>query len=214
MKFISLVTAGTGQDRSRFNEWMLQRCAPDLAITVQRCAVNTLESNPVADLVLETWAESTDVLAAIHSAPLLERASVTTYQVAEWIEKDELRAPGTPTPAVKLIAAWEGRADVARTETRRHWDEHVPLANRIHIGCVRYVRNWIEALAMSSAAYPPAYQGIAFQYFRTRDDLEQRSFDRPESVQVIQDDVGDFIAACDVMIATEYVFQSSRSSPE
>lgn len=136
---------------------------------------------------------------------------MVSYRVTELVEKDELRTAGAPTPAVKLIAAWQARTDIARTEARRHWDEHVPLANRIHIGCVRYVRNWVDALAMSSSACPRPYQGIAFQYFRTREDLEQRSFDTPQSVHVIQNDVAEFIASFDVLIASEYIFEAGSA---
>lgn len=117
-----------------------------------------------------------------------------------------------PTPGIKLVAAWIGRDDVAREDLRRHWDEHVPLANRIHIGVRRYVRNWVTALASAPTPFPPPYQGFAFQYFDSQADLIERSFDRPESVQIIADDVADFISSHEVLLTTEYLAQGALTN--
>ena len=99
---------------------------------------------------------------------------------------------------------WIGRSELTPAEQRRHWDEHVPLANRIHVGCTRYVRNWVEAPTANHGAAAPPYQGIAMQHFLTEQDLRERSFDSPTSVQVIKDDVAEFIAEHLVLQTIEY----------
>ena len=108
---------------------------------------------------------------------------------------------------MKLIAAWEARDDVTRTEVRRHWDEHVPLANRIHVGCAALRAQLGRCVGCELEPSARPYQGFAFQYFRTQQDLVERSFDRPESRAIIEADVADFLASCDVLLATEYVFE-------
>lgn len=206
MKFLSLIRA-RAIPAAELCRWILDDFAPQLSRHGIRCAISVLsEPAPnIADVVLETWTADPGDIDHVHAPELLQRAEIATYQIAESIEKDELQCSGSPTPAVKLIAAWEAREDVARTEVRRHWDEHVPLANRIHVGCERYVRNWVEALVFSSACYPRPYQGFAFQYFRTHRDLVERSFDKPESQAVIDADVGEFLSRFDVLLTTEYV---------
>jgi hypothetical protein len=206
-KFISLVRSRSG-DSLALRRWLLEEFAPQLARAGLPCAVNVVgePSANLAHVVLETWAADPADVARIHTSKVLEQAHLVTYLVREWIEKDELGAAGSPTSAIKLIAAWEAREDVARTDVRRHWDEHVPLANAIHIGCVRYVRNWVDGLAASSEYYPRSYQGFACQYFRSHQELVERSFDRPENRAVIEADVADFLTRFDVLLTTEYLF--------
>jgi hypothetical protein len=214
VKFISFLAAGqdAGQDAPAFCNWVLHEFAPALAPQVRGLVVNCVlpaASAPVWDIVIETWCDPEPELSMLDTPELRARAARSvTFAVDELVGKDNGFARGQPTIGVKLIAPWTGRDDVSRTEIRRHWDEHVPLANRIHIGCERYVRNWVTSLVMAPTPYPPAYQGIAFQYFASQQDLVERSFDKPESVQVITDDVADFLASCDVLVTREYLLKA------
>lgn len=157
--------------------------------------------------VLEVWHGTRNAAGLSLSALDDVIAKRATYRVTELVEKDTGVEPGWPTAGVRLIVPWIGRHDVSPTELRRHWDEHVPLANRIHVGVSRYVRNWVEG---SDAGAPP-YQGIASQHFATVQDLLERSFDSPESVPVIMNDVADFIAEPVVLQVIEYRRQTTAA---
>lgn len=211
MKIITFLSAT--EDAEEFGQWMLATFAPSLASRTNGCCVNRVMPGgpaPEWDVVLETWSDSDDLLSLLDSPELRRRASrIASYKTLEIVEKDEGVQRAGPTPGIKLIAAWVGRNDVARDELRRHWDEHVPLANRIHIGVQRYVRNWVEAVAAATMPFPPAYQGVAFQYYASHQDLIDRSFDKPESVQIIADDVADFISHHAVFLTTEYLIKSA-----
>ena len=157
--------------------------------------------------VLEIWNEEPDVP---WNEAEIDRyvARRVAYRVTELVGKDVGPQRQWPTPGPKLIVPWIGRADITPVEQRRHWDEHLPLANRIHVGCQRYVRNWVEAPAPGQTAAPP-YQGIATQHYLTDQDLRERSFDTPASVQVINDDVAEFIAEHVVLQTVEYFTSGS-----
>ena len=207
MKLITFLAAkGNAED---FGRWVLEDFAPELALRIAGCAVNIVmpgEAPPSWHVVLETWSDSAEALPEPQAAELRSRCEcIASYRVLELVEKDDGVPRGRPAPGIKLMAPWIARSDVERSEIRRHWDEHVPLANRIHVGARRYVRNWVEFPAGPAA---PPYQGIAFQYFDSRKDLIERSFDRPESVQLIADDVADFIARHEVLLTTEYLLKA------
>lgn len=207
-----MIFLGARGEADAFGDFVLGRFAADVAARGRRCVVDCVLPGHTADLwdaVVEVPAESGEVADWLEAPALRERAArVAVYAVSESIGKDDGLARGRPTPGVKVIVPWVGRDDVARSEQRRHWDEHVPLANRIHVGVRRYERNWVDALVLAPTPEPPAYQGVACQQFDSFDDLEKRSFDRPESVRVIQDDVADFIARFWVLLATEHVLDA------
>ncbi len=171
-------------------------------------AVNVVQSGAEPapwDIVIELWLDRRNPAAPFALFGVIPPGTrVATCLVEELVEKDAGPARGWPTPGIKMIVPWIGRADVPPHEQRRHWDEHVPLANRIHVGVTRYVRNWIEQSTASAPLPTPAWQGIAMQLFASEADLRDRLFDRPENVQVILDDVADFIASHDALVVTEY----------
>jgi EthD domain len=156
-------------------------------------------------LVVEAWTDAANLHELLRGGvPGEFIATRATYRVEELIEKDEGPAPGWPVAGVRLIVPWRRRTDVSPPECRRHWDEHVPLALRVHVGVTRYVRNWVEAAVGDEAAQAPAYQGIASQHYPSEQDLRERSFDSPASVQVINDDVAEFIAEFLALQVIEY----------
>lgn len=154
------------------------------------------------DVVLELWLDRRNPAAPFALFGTIPPGTrIATCVVEELVEKDAGPARGWPTPGIKMIVPWFGRADVTAGEQRRHWDEHVPLANRIHVGVGRYVRNWVEQRSPPDA---PPYQGIAMQSFATEADLRERLFDTQENVQVILDDVAEFIADHVALVVVEY----------
>lgn len=210
MKFITFIAARG--EAEAFGKWILKSFAPGFASQSAGCSVNLVASGETRsewDVILEIWSDSADILLLLDAPEIRQKLRrIASYRVLEAIEKDDGVQRARPTPGIKLVAAWIGRDDVAREDLRRHWDEHVPLANRIHIGVRRYVRNWVTALASAPTPFPPPYQGFAFQYFDSQADLIERSFDRPESVQIIADDVADFISSHEVLLTTEYLFKA------
>ena len=94
-------------------------------------------------VVIEAWTDERTLAASLSRLSPFS-AACAVYRVTELVEKDEGPGPGWPVAGVRLIVPWIGRSDVSPVEQRRHWDEHVPLANRIHVGVTRYVRNWVE----------------------------------------------------------------------
>jgi len=174
-------------------------------------AVNIVQDNGAPtpwDAVLEIWSEEPDTRLWVGKGIDRHVSRSVAYLVSEFVEKDIGPDRRWPTEGPKLIVPWVGRADLTPAERRRHWDEHVPLANRIHVGCTRYVRNWVEAPIDGDTA--PPYQGIAMQHFPTVRDLQERSFDSPASVQAIHEDVAEFIAEHVVLQTVEYFRTASR----
>ena len=170
-------------------------------------AVNIVQrdTNAPWHVVIEAWTDQDTLLESLRAAALESMvAAQAIYRVTELVEKDEGPGAGWPVSGVRLIVPWVGRSDVSPSERRRHWNEHVPLANRVHVGVTRYVRNWVEGPVGDDAASAPPYQGIASQHYASERDMIERSFDSPASVQVINDDVADFIAEHVVLLVTEY----------
>ncbi|UXJ50260.1 EthD domain-containing protein [Pseudomonas citronellolis] len=160
------------------------------------------------DLLLEQDADSPQALDVLYRQ-FSSQATLTSYLVEEHVEKDSPNmSSGTGQHGRKLITCWQARADLTLDQARRHWDEHVPMANRIHIGCRRYVRNWVRALARASGDFPPIYTGFTFQYYASAQDLAERMFDSPESACVIQRDVEEFIDTFEVQVCTERLLET------
>lgn len=212
MKHIIFVSAHTDQSTSRLEHQLLRETAPVLAERCLGYVVNLINVVPAShwNAIIELWLHDDTPLASLNLARFFDGiGEYACYAVSEHIEKNELTCDGQPTPAIKQIATWVRRVDMSADEARRHWDEHVPLANRVHVGCVRYVRHWVQSMATSPTTQP--YQGIAFQYFLSANDLQNRMFDRPESVQLIVDDTKEFIERFEVFVCREYVIKSLRN---
>jgi hypothetical protein len=168
-------------------------CARGLAPQLQACVLNRVLRNADGDIpqpygsVIEAWSEGGE--------PPRFPAVAAVYGVEELVEK---RVPGLfPPQGVKLVCAWQTRPGVPAAEARRHWNEHVPLALRIHTGACGYTRNWVTA--------PPsgqAFQGIATLWFPHEDDLRLRLFPQPEDFKTVMDDVADFIGDSSLNLVT------------
>lgn len=193
--------------------------APALPRALQWClAEDCRVSRPIErqdsgyDLLLEQEGGSPRVLDVLYRQ-FSEQATLASYLVEECVERDSpALATGTGPHGRKLVTCWRARADLTSAQARQRWDEHVPLARRIHVGCQRYVRNWVLALVRASGDFPPIYSGFAFQYFASARDLAERLFDSPESAGVIQHDVAAFIDTFEVQVCTDWLHGTSRAS--
>lgn len=189
------------------NAWLLDQLASPAAVGAAQLAINLVTppaAEPTWDAAIEVWSDFPVSASPVWAELDSQVSSRATFTVTELVEKDTGPARGWPTPGVKLLVPWIGRRDITPAETRRHWDEHVPLANRIHVGVTRYVRNWIEPGALDGGDGFPGYNGIASQHFLTEQDLLERSFDSPASVQIIIDDVAEFISEHVALRVIEY----------
>lgn len=212
----TLVLLGARRGARDLHHRLLERYVAGPPDGCAAIAVNLVESRgePSAwDAVVELWcaADRSRESRAI-AAVTLDAARCAVYRVTELVEKDTGPPRGWPTPGIKSIVAWTGRSDVVPREQRRHWDEHVPLANRVHVGVSRYVRNWIESPEPGTQAEIPPYRGIAMQHFPSEADQRERLFDSPDSVPLILNDVADFIAEHVVLTATEYYRPAETAS--
>ncbi|TLX70632.1 hypothetical protein FAS41_27370 [Pseudomonas nicosulfuronedens] len=193
--------------------------APALPRSLQWClAEGCRVSQPLErrdagyDLLLEQAGDSPKVLDVLYRQ-FADQATLASYLVEECVEKDSPTLPADTGPnGRKLVTCWRARADLTSAQTRQRWDEHVPLAKRIHVGCQRYERNWVQALVRASGDFPPIYAGFAFQYFASAQDLAERLFDTPENAGVIQRDVDAFIAAFEVQVCTDWLHGATQVS--
>lgn len=211
MKHILCISAPAQHNHHAFARVLLEDAGPRWAQQSLGCIVNLVTGDPqphwhaIVELWLadETPFESLDI--AQYADVIHEYAA---YSVSEQVEKDELLDSNQRTTAIKQIAAWQRRSNITSAQAQQLWDKHVPLANRVHVGCVRYVRH--RVLGASSPS--PAYEGFAFQYFLTQQDLQARMFDKPESVQLIMDDTSQFIEQFEVFVCQEHIVKSQRAT--
>ena len=84
----------------------------------------------------------------------------------------------------------------------RRWDEHVPIALRVHTACTQYVRHWVEEPLTVCA---PPLNGIGMLAFASKQDLEQRLFASREGVAEVAEDTARFVGERAVLFATEHV---------
>ncbi len=111
----------------------------------------------------------------------LERVSVGTYRVTP-------REIKSGTMTVVSVHAMIRHPDLSHAQADRHWHhQHGPLA-LIHHPCMsQYIQ-----LSVDECLSGPAYDGFALCGFASLDDLKQRFFAGPASVDVIRVDVGKF----------------------
>jgi hypothetical protein len=218
MKFVSLISRGPGQESAGFRQWFVSEQAPAILKQIPRLDHYIVNVNDVSpdfgeaqplrtapvpyDVVTEMWiepasaSESAAELYQAAIAPAMETlrsrsATCHSYLVADVVEKDVQKfALGERAPGVNLVSAITWGEGKTAAQGRNGWRNHGPLACRIHIGMTRYVRNVIEQAVTPGA---PGYNGVAMLYFPTLQDLEQRLYDSPPSVEVIGKDVAGFV---------------------
>jgi hypothetical protein len=201
MKTIAFVRAPEGGDPEAYKRWYLEEFAPSLlegpaklnglTVNVVREAEALYEgagAPPVCDIFAEFWSEQP--LAAGDIAP--PEGSQQAFCVDEHVEKAELeRTPGA-VPGIRLFSPLAPVEGATPAESVRYWDEHVPLALRVHVGMNRYVRDIIVAPFNGGIA---DIFGVASLHFPSDEAIREKFFDSPDSIPVHAADLARFVGA-------------------
>lgn len=172
---------------------------------LRRVVSNVVDDEPATDagmgsvpidVVAEFWFETADQGACLLRAP----GCVAAYRVTELIEKCEAPMPGDP-PRARLFSFIRPLEGMPRSEFRRHWDGHVPIALRVHAACTQYVRHWVEACLRPEAEGHEAW-GIGLISLRDQEDREQRLFDSADGRAEVMADTAEFVGGRRVVFAT------------
>lgn len=148
--------------------------------------------------ILESWfvtAEDFRRTARVAEQLLRSRgARFVSYRVTPMLEKDprfaEAGAEGK-RPAFTYVTPVTWLAGLPKIEARRHWDEHVSTALRVHSSLTKYERNWVdEVVSWSDGAIP--VDGYADFSFRTSEDWDGFFPDETAVLEIAQD-IANFI---------------------
>jgi hypothetical protein len=227
MKFVTFAAASAGESIIAFQRWFAGEYAPKfngdlhgLLGAVMRLSQpapaggGTLHdpAEPAMDAahlpfhaLLESWfVTAEDFRAAARIAEPTLRARGTrfvSYRVTPHLEKDpriaEAGAGGT-RPGMTFITPVTWLAGLSRTEARRHWDEHVSSALRIHGGLTKYERNWVDEVVSWSADAKPVDAYADFS-FRTRQDFVEKFFAGEADLLEVTQDIANFIGTASTL---------------
>jgi len=217
MKFTTFVAAPSGEDIEAFQAWFtteyFQRfieAGVGLVSAVVRLSQPAPGQAPerrgdpgdpaqvAYHVLLESWFVTTeDFRRTVRIAePLLRTrgAAFVSYRVTPMLEKDprfaEAGSKGA-RPALTYVTPVSWRAGLSGAEARRHWDEPVSTALRVHASLTKYERNWVdEVVSWSEGASPVG--GYADFSFRTLEDWDQFFPDDAARLEIAQD-IANFI---------------------
>lgn len=148
--------------------------------------------------MIEVWGESSAVLRSAAAQPGWQ---VSIWRVRERIESRKFIEREGEVPGLRFVSPIWRREGLDRAQMRQGWNEHVPLALRIHVGCARYVRNWIETPGDGDP------DGIAGLTYLTRDDYDQRRYAYPGANEEIAADVRRFAGQFEILLARETIYR-------
>jgi len=147
-------------------------------------------ANPVApdgtNVVLEIWSAEGHALVPAD----LPFTCSAAYQVEEIPEKGSMDWPMGPVPGFTLISRNWPKAGARAEEIRAGYDNHPPLARRVHVGMDAYTRNWIEQRTPQDAA---PYASVSILHFADLDALVNRLYLNDEDRQAIARDADGFM---------------------
>lgn len=183
---------------------------------LQRAIANVVDEDPAtdagvddtqADLVAEFWFETADQGASLAHVP----GCLATYRVTELVEKCEAPMPDD-VPRARLFSFIRPLGGMSRGEFRRHWDEHVPIALRVHAACTQYVRHWVETCLIPETGGYRVW-GVGMISMRDRQDRTQRLFDSAEGRAEVMADTAEFVGGRHVVFATTRCELRAEVSP-
>lgn len=208
-KYLALFRQTVYRDSALFRQDFAGQTATALKLRVaglQQLTVNVLDlaqpqggnsaEGPPYDVVAEIWLDD----AGDPRRVLAVQGCLAVYRVGTSIEKDEPYDTEAP-PRVKLFSFINPVVGLTDHEFRRHWDEHVPIALRVHAACVQYVRHFVEISLPDDA---PPVRGIGMIAMPTVQDLTLRMFDSPQGQADVVADTAEFVGNRLVFHATEH----------
>lgn len=138
------------------------------------------------NVMLEVWGEEgNDLLPTEAPFPC-----TATYEVTEILEKGSMEWPVGPVPGFILISRNWPKDGASAEEIRTGYDNHPPLARRVHVGMDAYTRNWIDERNPQDAA---AYSSVSILHFPDLDALVNKLYLNDEDRQAIALDAGGFM---------------------
>lgn len=155
---------------------------------------------PVYDAVIEAWSDAPlDIAGDAVPAAL---GAVEVHASQEVIGKPGAGpAPVGITPGLSQLSFIQAIDGMPRSETERHWDEHIPLACAIHVGMNRYVQDRLFPARGSASRW----FGMAHLHFPDETALRDGLFRSPEDIRIITEDVAEFVSDHATMLAVEHV---------
>jgi hypothetical protein len=215
VKTVSTLRLPQGSTRADFQSWYIDDfCASRLKAEskIKRLVVNLVrEKTPLSngrvssdDLAIysEFWSGADDVLSFVDVTAGTPGENV--YRVAELIEKNERADQIGQTPGVLQFGLCYPLKGHSREQSRFFWDRHVPLALRVHVGMVHYVRNFVEAPLSNEA---DSIFGIPALHFPDVASMQSQFYDKLESIPEHAEDVADFVSAARSYVAVRHVLK-------
>lgn len=174
-------------------------------IVVQAGIATSMEAGrppvpPAYDAVIELWSNEPLADAVTHDALLGGLAALDVRTSDEVIAKPGPRPGPGITPGLSQLAFLEPVPGQPRTETLRHWSEHIRLAVQILVGMDRYVH---DRLSNPQGDAPP-YFGMAHLHFPDEAALRDGLFRAQQDPDAISH-VAEFISGYVMMLAIEHV---------
>jgi len=124
--------------------------------------------------LVEAWGEKGALERLAHDLRTLS-TTLGAYLVDVSEEKGHDVVPESGS-ARKVVGILLRKWDQSARDTRARWDEHVPLALRIHHGATSYTRNWVsQPLADSADVF-----GLAMLRFASTESLDHGYYVAPE----------------------------------
>jgi hypothetical protein len=226
LKFATFIAAEDGATIDTFHQWLVDdyakafaRDADGLVSAVIRlsveppAAVRTAGSAKTPETahlpyhaLIESWFATTEDFrktARKVEPKLRERgARFVSYRMTPWLEKDPRQVESGPDgtrPVLTLITPVKWLPELPKSEARRHWDEHVGTALRVHVGLSKYERNWVEEVMSWSVGAEPVDAYADFS-FRTLEDYTERFFPGDADRLEITQDIANFIASSSALV--------------
>jgi hypothetical protein len=236
MKLISFIRASETSDRLAFQDWAIREFAPSVAQRCPNLSFLAIDvvnppsekrplrsptdptandgpgSRPPYDVVYEAKAETAEdwrrILLTLGNKDLLVRTEfIHAYRVSDRVIWDDQGVRGGEvTPGVKLIGRLMFHADMPDSAVKRSWGLHGKLARKVHVGCSKYIQNWVEETLIPGS---PETRGMPQLNFPSEKDFTERFFDSPRGQEEILQDVSHFVQGGPRMETTEHVFLSA-----
>lgn len=167
----------------------------------------TAGQTPEYDVIFEVWGQrnGSEIARDLQQAVAGKASVFHAYAVtATPIYQRHPFPRGQPSQGIKLIGRLMFHADLSDSAARRSWAQHAGLAERVHVGSVLYVQNWVDA---ALADHCPPARGMPIMFFPTEQAFFEQFVDSPRGMQEIIQDTSHFVASGPRFYTTEYTIR-------